>query len=46
MRWRALQSTDVPPAAPAIANAVRALTGAKLRMLPMLPDRVKAALKS
>jgi hypothetical protein len=25
---------------------VRALTGAKLRVLPMLPDRVKAALKA
>jgi isoquinoline 1-oxidoreductase beta subunit len=38
--------SGLPPAAPAIANAVRALTGAKLRVLPMLPDRVKAALKA
>ena len=36
----------LPPAAPAIANAVRALTGARLRQLPMLPERVKAALKA
>jgi isoquinoline 1-oxidoreductase subunit beta len=36
----------LPPAAPAIANAVRVLTGAKLRQLPMLPERVKAALKA
>jgi isoquinoline 1-oxidoreductase subunit beta len=36
----------LPPAAPAIANAVRALTGAKLRQLPMLPERVMAAIKA
>ncbi len=36
----------LPPAAPAIANAVRALTGAKLRELPLLPERVKAAMKA
>jgi isoquinoline 1-oxidoreductase beta subunit len=36
----------LPPAAPAIANAVRALTGARLRVLPMLPERVKEALKA
>jgi isoquinoline 1-oxidoreductase subunit beta len=36
----------LPPAAPAIANAVRALTGAKLRQLPMLPERVAAAMKA
>jgi isoquinoline 1-oxidoreductase beta subunit len=36
----------LPPAAPAIANAVRALTGAKLRQLPMLPERVMAAMKA
>ena len=29
--------------APAIANAVFTLTGARLRALPFLPDRVKAA---
>jgi isoquinoline 1-oxidoreductase beta subunit len=34
----------VPPVAPAIANAVARLTGKRLRHLPMLPERVKAAL--
>jgi isoquinoline 1-oxidoreductase beta subunit len=35
-----------PPIAPAIANAIAAATGVKLRHLPMSPDRVKAALKA
>jgi CO/xanthine dehydrogenase Mo-binding subunit len=35
-----------PLVAPAIANAVAALTGARLRQQPMLPDRVKVALAS
>ncbi|MCW5774104.1 MAG: xanthine dehydrogenase family protein molybdopterin-binding subunit [Rhodospirillaceae bacterium] len=35
----------VPPLAPAIANAIAGVTGAKFRHLPMTPDRVKAALK-
>ncbi|MFO0986052.1 MAG: molybdopterin cofactor-binding domain-containing protein [Alphaproteobacteria bacterium] len=35
-----------PPVAPAIANAIAAATGVKLRHLPMSPDRVKAALKA
>jgi isoquinoline 1-oxidoreductase beta subunit len=34
----------VPPVAPAIANAVAALTGVRLRHMPMLPDRVKRAM--
>jgi isoquinoline 1-oxidoreductase beta subunit len=36
----------LPPIAPAIANAVAALTGARVRQLPMLPERVLAALKA
>jgi len=34
----------VSPVAPAISNAVAALTGKYLRQIPMLPERVKAAL--
>jgi isoquinoline 1-oxidoreductase beta subunit len=40
-----LGEAGVPVIAPAIANAVAALTGGKrLRQLPMLPERVKAVL--
>ena len=34
----------VPPAAPAVANAVFAATGARLRTIPMTPERVLEAL--
>lgn len=36
----------VPPVAPAIANAVAAATGVRVRRLPMLADRIKAALQA
>jgi isoquinoline 1-oxidoreductase beta subunit len=34
-----------PLVAPAIANAVYALTGARIRQMPMLPERIKVALQ-
>jgi isoquinoline 1-oxidoreductase beta subunit len=36
----------LPPTGGAIGNAVAALTGARVRRLPMLPERVLAALRS
>ena len=35
----------VPPAAPAVANAVFNATGARIRRIPMTPERVLAAIK-
>ena len=36
----------VPPIAPAVANALFALSGARVRTLPITPDRIKLALKN
>jgi isoquinoline 1-oxidoreductase beta subunit len=43
---RGLGEPPIGPIAPAIGNALFALTGVRLRRLPMTPDRVKAALAS
>ncbi len=36
----------VPPIAPAVANALFAASGARVRTLPMTPERIRAALKN
>jgi isoquinoline 1-oxidoreductase beta subunit len=43
-RPRGVGEPPIGPIAPAIANAVYALTGVRLRRLPMSPQRVKSAL--
>jgi isoquinoline 1-oxidoreductase beta subunit len=43
---RGLGEPPIGPIAPAIGNALFALTGVRLRRLPMTPERVKAALEA
>jgi isoquinoline 1-oxidoreductase beta subunit len=43
-RPRGVGEPPIGPIAPAIGNAVYALTGVRLRRLPMTPQRVKSAL--
>jgi isoquinoline 1-oxidoreductase beta subunit len=45
-RPRGVGEPPIGPVAPAIGNAFFALTGARLRQLPMTPERVQRALKT
>jgi isoquinoline 1-oxidoreductase beta subunit len=45
-RPRGVGEPPIGPVAPAIGNAFFALTGVRLRQLPMTPERVKKALKA
>ena len=45
-RPRGVGEPPIGPVAPAIGNAFFALTGVRLRQLPMTPERVKKALKT
>lgn len=43
---RGVGETGITPPLPAIANAVHAATGARLRHLPMTPQKIRAAIKA
>jgi len=43
---RGVGETGITPPLPALANAIAAATGARLRSLPMSPPKVLAALKA
>ena len=43
---RGVGETGITPPLPALANAIAAATGARMRSLPMSPPKVLAALKA
>ena len=43
---RGVGETGITPPLPAIANAIQAATGVRLRHLPMSPPKVLAAIKA